>query len=91
MLKKGLMELGFGYLVAEASQMPQLHVVIPPANILQREAAVRATLLKDEGIEIGGGLGDLAGKVWRIGLMGHSARKENVEKILVTLKNVIKN
>lgn len=88
-LKKGLQELGFEYLIAEESQMPQLHVVIPPANIREQEAQVRATLLKNEGIEIGGGLGELTGKIWRIGLMGHSARQENVEKILGALKTVL--
>lgn len=86
LLKKGLKELGYQYLVAEQSQMPQLHVVIPPASILEKEAAVRFALLKEDDLEIGGGLGELAGKVWRIGLMGHSARKENVEKILAVLK-----
>lgn len=88
MLKNGLIRLGFEYLVEEDAQMPQLHVVIPPANISKHEASVRSMLLKDKNIEIGGGLGELAGKVWRIGLMGHSARPENVETILQTLKNL---
>ena len=88
-LKDGLKEQGFQYLVPESAQMPQLHVVIPPPHILVKEAQVRADLLKTERLEIGGGLGTLAGKVWRIGLMGHSARPENVEKILDTLKSVI--
>jgi alanine-glyoxylate transaminase/serine-glyoxylate transaminase/serine-pyruvate transaminase len=87
-LKKGLTELGYRYLVPDAMQMPQLHVVIPPAHILPNEAKVRAALLNDHHIEVGGGLGELAGKVWRIGLMGHSARMGNVEKILTTLKQI---
>lgn len=85
LLKEGLLDLGYTYLVPEAAQMPQLHVVIPPAHILQEEAQVRASLLKNQRIEIGGGLGALAGKVWRIGLMGHAARIENVDRLLSTL------
>ena len=85
-LKNGLRDLGFEYFVADEWQMPQLHVVMPPANILQKEAQVRQSLLQNDLIEVGGGLGELAGKVWRIGLMGHSARKENVTKILDALK-----
>ncbi|HTM63411.1 MAG TPA: alanine--glyoxylate aminotransferase family protein [Gammaproteobacteria bacterium] len=88
-LKTGLLDLGFSYLVHETAQMPQLHVVIPPAQILPQEAKVRAALLQNEYIEIGGGLGELAGKVWRIGLMGHSARRENVAKILQSLRKII--
>ncbi len=89
LLKKGLKDLGFEYLVPEAAQMPQLHVVIPPERIKQNEAKIRSLLLEDHRVEIGGGLGMLAGKVWRVGLMGHSARQENVDKILDTLKNII--
>lgn len=87
-LKQGLQQLGFTYLVKDAAQMPQLHVVIPPASLLQQEASIRSKLLTEHHLEIGGGLGELAGKVWRIGLMGHSARKENVEKILTILQDV---
>ena len=42
------------------------------------DAEIRKTLLNDYGLEIGGGLGALAGKAWRIGLMGYAARKDNV-------------
>ncbi len=63
LLQQGLRHLGYEYLVAERWQMPQLHVVIPPAHILAKEAEMRQQLLKHELIEIGGGLGDLAGKV----------------------------
>lgn len=87
-LKKGLLDLGFQYLVPEQSQMPQLHVVIPPASIIQNEAQIRHRLLAEMDIEIGGGLGELSGKVWRIGLMGHSAREDNVVQILKALKAI---
>ena len=52
-------------------------------------AAVRATLLERYGIEIGGGLGDYAGKVWRIGCMGHTARPRNVTLLLGALREVL--
>ena len=50
------------------------------------EAAVRQELLQGHSIEIGAGLGPLAGKIWRIGLMGHTARPENVARLLNALK-----
>jgi alanine-glyoxylate transaminase/serine-glyoxylate transaminase/serine-pyruvate transaminase len=81
-LKNGLLELGFSYLVPDKYQMPQLHVVIPPKDLLKKEASIRHQLLSERNIEIGGGLGELAGQVWRIGLMGHSAREENVYQLL---------
>lgn len=91
LLKRGLLDLGFEYLVPDEFQMPQLHVVMPPESILANEAAVRAALLKEERIEVGGGMGALAGKVWRVGLMGHSSRVENVNRLLAALTNRIKN
>jgi alanine-glyoxylate transaminase/serine-glyoxylate transaminase/serine-pyruvate transaminase len=53
------------------------------------EAAVRAKLLADYSIEIGAGLGVFAGKAWRIGLMGHSATRRNVQTILAALKDCL--
>jgi alanine-glyoxylate transaminase/serine-glyoxylate transaminase/serine-pyruvate transaminase len=50
---------------------------------------VRARLLEEDDIEIGAGLGPLAGKVWRIGLMGHSCRLENVQRLLNVLEDVL--
>jgi len=50
------------------------------------EAEVRAHLLAEAGIEIGAGLGALAGKVWRVGLMGHTSREENVRACLDALR-----
>ena len=47
------------------------------------------TLLERYGIEIGGGLGPLAGKIWRVGLMGHTARKENVDRLLGALRQIL--
>jgi alanine-glyoxylate transaminase/serine-glyoxylate transaminase/serine-pyruvate transaminase len=50
------------------------------------EAHIRSNLLTKHKIEIGAGLGPLAGKIWRIGLMGHTARPENVHRLLTALK-----
>jgi len=88
LLKIGLQKLGFEYLVPEESQMPQLHVVIPPKNLIETEAKIRASLLRDYKIEIGGGLGELSGKVWRIGLMGHSSHKENIKHVIESLEMI---
>ena len=53
------------------------------------EAAVRASLLERYGIEIGGGVGPLAGRAWRIGCMGHTARPANVTLLLAALAEVL--
>ena len=53
------------------------------------EATVRQTLLNEYDIEVGAGLGPLKGKIWRVGLMGESSRPENVDKLLLALKNIL--
>jgi alanine-glyoxylate transaminase/serine-glyoxylate transaminase/serine-pyruvate transaminase len=58
-----------------------------PARL--EESHIRKTLLAEFGIEIGGGLGPLAGKVWRIGLMGESSRQEHVMALLSALEQVM--
>ena len=89
-LVTGLNRLGLGMMVDDTSiRLPQLSVGNVPGGV--DEAAVRNRLLQDEGIEIGAGLGLLAGKVWRIGLMGHSCRSENVERLLDALEGVLTN
>ena len=87
LLKAGLSELGISYLVDESSRLPQLNSVYIPEG--SDDAQVRSSLINDFNIEIGAGLGDLAGKIWRIGLMGHTSRKENVELCLKALKDVL--
>ena len=87
LLKTGLSELGISYLVDESSRLPQLNSVYIPEG--SDDAQVRSSLIIDFNIEIGAGLGDLAGKIWRIGLMGHTSRKENVELCLKALKEVL--
>jgi aspartate aminotransferase-like enzyme len=67
--------------------LPMLNSVRVPDGV--DEAAVRSTLLNQYKIEIGAGLGPLAGKIWRIGLMGHTARQENVSRLLAALKEIL--
>ena len=67
-LKQGLESIGLSLLVNEADRLPQLNTVIIPDGV--DDAAVRSRLLNEFNLEIGAGLGALAGKVWRIGLMG---------------------
>ena len=86
-LAAGLATLGIEFLVDEAHRLPQLNSVVIPKGI--DDAAVRKKLLQDFDLEIGAGLGPLAGKVWRIGLMGHSARRENVLLCLRALEDVL--
>lgn len=87
-LREGFEAMGIKYLVEEKSRLPQLNTIIIPDHIVD-EAAIRAKLLNDHNLEIGAGLGALAGKVWRVGLMGHSASQENVDKCLKAFKAVM--
>ncbi len=86
-LKAGLTELGLRFVVDEAHRLPQLNAVYIPAGI--DDASVRSTLLNRYNLEIGAGLGSLAGKAWRIGLMGHTAREENVLLCVAALRSVL--
>ncbi|MDH0446966.1 alanine--glyoxylate aminotransferase family protein [Shewanella sp. GD04112] len=86
-LRAGLEKLGLKFVVAEASRLPQLNAIYIPEGV--DDAAVRARLLKDYNLEIGAGLGALAGKAWRIGLMGFGARRENVALCLGALEEVL--
>jgi alanine-glyoxylate transaminase/serine-glyoxylate transaminase/serine-pyruvate transaminase len=79
-LVAGLIALGFDPLPLPGQRLPMLSCVLVPATI--DEAVVRARLLETYGIEIGGGLGPLKGKVWRIGLMGKSSTEANVLTLL---------
>ena len=87
LLQKGLSELGLDLLVDEDHRLPQLTTVRVPAGI--DEAACRQKLLSCYGIEIGAGAGQLAGKIWRIGCMGHTARRRNVFSLLGALEEVL--
>ncbi|HEY5652139.1 MAG TPA: alanine--glyoxylate aminotransferase family protein [Acidimicrobiia bacterium] len=83
LLKSGLLERGFELFAAEGHRLPELTTAVVPGSI--DEADVRRRLLEEYDIEIGGGLGPVAGKVWRIGTMGHTARESNVEMFLAAL------
>ncbi len=77
-----LAPLGFTPLVAEDVRLPSLTTLRLPERIVAAgEAKVRRRLLDEHDIEVGGGLGKLAGQVWRVGLMGENARVENVEQL----------
>jgi len=86
-LKAGLEEMGIGFVVKEGDRLPQLNAVYIPDGV--DDAAIRSQLLNDYNLEIGAGLGSLAGKVWRIGLMGYAARQENVDYCLKALREVL--
>ena len=86
-LVAGLESLGLGFVVDEASRLPQLNAVSFPQQI--DDATVRRALLTEYELEIGAGLGALAGKVWRIGLMGYASNRKNVNLCVSALGNVL--
>jgi alanine-glyoxylate transaminase/serine-glyoxylate transaminase/serine-pyruvate transaminase len=87
-LADGLKPLGLELTVEPPYRLPMLNAVTVPSGI--DEAHVRTTLLHEHAIEIGAGLGPLAGKIWRVGLMGHTARSANVDRLLAALRMVLK-
>ncbi|MCF6210697.1 MAG: alanine--glyoxylate aminotransferase family protein [Gammaproteobacteria bacterium] len=87
-LRAGLEAMGLSFVVEEEYRLPQLNSVTIPEGV--DDTAVRGRLLNEFNLEIGAGLGALAGKVWRIGLMGHSSRAENIFLCLSTLEAVMK-
>ena len=87
-LIQGLGELGLTPFVDDSIRLPTLNAI--NSVKLQHEETVRKRLLNEYNIEIGGGLGDLAGKIWRIGLMGESSRKTNVLLLLAALEEILK-
>lgn len=91
LLQKGLVELGFRLFAQEGHRLPELTTVWVPDDLPggMDEAAVRRALLERYGIEVGGGLGAYAGKVWRIGCMGHTARPRNVTLLLGALAEIL--
>ena len=82
-----LEELNLELLVEEQYRLPMLNAIKIPEGI--SDIDVRSALLKDYNIEIGGGLGDLAGKVWRVGLMGYTARNENIDRLFNALSSIL--
>ena len=86
-LKAGIEAMGLSFIVDEADRLPQLNAVTIPDGV--DDAAVRSKLLNDYNLEIGAGLGALAGKVWRIGLMGYGCNPKNIEFCLKALDEVL--
>lgn len=87
-LKAGLTALGLKYSAREGNQLPQLNAVLIPAGV--DDLTVRKRLLTEFGIEIGGGLGDFKGKVWRIGLMGYNSKPTAVFSVLAALETCLR-
>jgi alanine-glyoxylate transaminase/serine-glyoxylate transaminase/serine-pyruvate transaminase len=87
LVQDGLEKLGFRLFAEEGYRLPELTTAWVPEGV--DEAAVRRRLLERYGIEIGGGLGAYAGKVWRIGCMGHTARPRNVTLLLGALEECL--
>ena len=79
--------MGINFLVNEDDRLPQLNSVVIPEGY--DDAEIRTKLLNEFNLEIGAGLGEFAGKVWRIGLMGYSSRKSNIELLLSALNRVL--
>jgi alanine-glyoxylate transaminase / serine-glyoxylate transaminase / serine-pyruvate transaminase len=89
-LQEGLVKLGFELFAAEGYRLPELTTVTWPDGLLPAdEATIRLQLLTDYGIEIGGGVGAWAGRMWRIGCMGHTARPRNVVMLLGALSEIL--
>jgi alanine-glyoxylate transaminase/serine-glyoxylate transaminase/serine-pyruvate transaminase len=91
MIQNGLEKLGLRLVAPPDHRLPQLTTVWVPEELPKgtTEAAVRRTLLERYGVEIGAGVGPMAGKAWRIGCMGHTARPRNVELLLGALGEVL--
>ncbi len=91
LLRDGLEALGLRFVVDEAWRLPQLNAVYLPGGVSpEQEATIRGQLLSDYSLEIGAGLGPLAGKIWRIGLMGHACTEQNVATCLGALGELLK-
>jgi alanine-glyoxylate transaminase / serine-glyoxylate transaminase / serine-pyruvate transaminase len=88
-LQAGIEGMGLGLAAQAGFRLPQLTTVAVPSGI--DEARVRAQLLEKFNIEIGAGLGPLKGKVWRIGLMGESCKRQNVMLILSALETILES
>lgn len=88
-LVAGLEAMGLSMAVDSACRLPMLNAVTIPEGV--DDAGVRSRLLREFDIEIGAGLGPLAGKIWRIGLMGHTARPENIDRFLAALGQILQS
>ncbi len=88
-LVAGIEAMGLAMVVPEADRLPMLNTIRIPDGAA--DAKVRSALLRDFGIEIGGGLGEFAGKAWRVGLMGHASTRRTVCLLLAALETILKS
>ena len=86
-LRSGIEAMGLALLVHESARLPQLNAIVVPEGV--DEAVLRSRLLNEYNLEIGAGLGSLAGKIVRIGLMGYGANMKNVMYCLEALEAVL--
>ena len=86
-LRAGVEAMGLSFVVNEADRLPQLNSVSIPDGV--DDATVRGRLLNEYGLEIGAGLGPMAGRIWRIGLMGYASNRKNVLLCLGALDAVL--
>jgi len=89
LLWDGLEALDLRLIVPEKHRLPTLTTVEIPEGV--NDAEIRGRLLSDYNIEVAGGLGAFKGKAWRIGLMGHSSSKQNVELLLAALSKLLRS
>ena len=87
-LAKGLERLGLSFVVPENERLPQLNSVWLPEGA--DDASLRSRLLQEYGLEVGAGLGEFAGKIWRIGLMGQSCSEQHVKLCLDSIGQLIR-
>ena len=87
-LRMELEVLGFRPFAQEGYRLPMLNSVHLPQGV--EDAPVRKRLLSDYNIEVGGGLGEVKGKIWRVGLMGETCRIQNIEYLVAALREILK-
>jgi alanine-glyoxylate transaminase / serine-glyoxylate transaminase / serine-pyruvate transaminase len=87
-LKSSLLELGFSPFAQEGFRLPMLSSIVVP-DVLD-DAQARRKLLNGCGIEVGIGLGKTNGKIWGIGLMGETCKKQNVETLLSAIGDMVR-
>ncbi len=87
LLRDKLEAMGFEFLVEKQYRLPMLNAVRIPQGV--NDVEVRKCLLEKYNIEIGGGLGPFAGKIWRIGLMGESSNANHINMLIAALKEII--
>jgi alanine-glyoxylate transaminase/serine-glyoxylate transaminase/serine-pyruvate transaminase len=80
--------LGFRPFAQEGYRLPMLNSVYLPQGV--EDAPVRKRLLSDYNIEVGGGLEQVKGKIWRVGLMGEACRIQNIEYLIAALREILK-